>query len=66
MTVTYDIIDETRCPNCQSSLLGDEIPELERENFDGKKHYSRRLVRISTGNKGDLTYICPDCNHEWT
>lgn len=51
----------TICPHCGADLVGEEIPEHERELFGGATHGSRLIGIYSTERDCTTHYQCPDC-----
>lgn len=56
------------CPGCEASLVGEEIPEKDREHFGGATHFKREILvkgySEDYATKGTY-YQCPDCKHTW-
>lgn len=55
--------NDTRCPFCDESLQGQEIPE-ESQHWYGATHFSR-AISINDPNWGPVATQCPKCNAVW-
>lgn len=57
----------TNCPHCNTSLLGDPIPEDIKQYYsDGSTHWKREIgVEVRSIYDGVYFYRCPDCEGEW-
>lgn len=55
----------TVCPHCGVSLIGEEIPEKDREMFGGATHGSRLLGRVDPVRDRVVEWECPDCHARW-
>lgn len=55
------ILNQTNCPVCGVSLLGNVIPEDLRKEYGNRKHFTR-LVETRDWSTRKLTgWECPDC-----
>ena len=54
--------EPTNCPFCKVSLLGDPIPESQRQHFSGT-HWKREIAIVLSDRV--KCYRCPDCGNEW-
>lgn len=63
----YQYHHETeQCPRCRHSMLGESIPQRNRELYGGKTHFSRVIgVEVPGVYDGVLYWKCPDCDHKW-
>lgn len=54
-----------KCPLCSSNLLGDPIPEDQKEHFAG--NYFKREIGLEYPEKYDgvWSWKCPDCEGTW-
>lgn len=58
------------CPACNSSWVGEPIPEASRQNYGGKTHF-RRVIGIEfpcdhpEHYDGVSVWACPDCKAQW-
>ena len=54
--------DETRCPECGASWIGEPIPLADRHHFGDKAHFSRIIgVEYPERYDGVWEWQCPDC-----
>jgi len=52
------------CPHCDTSLIGEPIPEKDREAFGGATHFQRQIAVEILG-EDRVSYVrCPDCGAE--
>ena len=52
------------CPYCDTSLIGEPIPEKDRELFGGATHFQRQIGIERRGNDFISAVQCPDCGAE--
>lgn len=59
-------IDELdQCPECNSSWIGEEIPESDQRYFGNVKFF-KRIIGISDFSRDCVTlWQCPDCSQQW-
>ena len=55
--------DLERCPSCGTNWRDKEIPEVDRELYGGKTHFTR-VIGISDGDS-IYAWRCPDCREEF-
>lgn len=56
----------TNCPHCNTSLLGEAIPEESRHYYGDSTHFKREIgIEIRGLYDGVWYYKCPDCNGEF-
>jgi hypothetical protein len=54
------------CPKCRANLIGDPIPEEDREVFGGSTHFIRTIgLEDPAIYDGVYAWKCPDCGYEW-
>lgn len=54
-----------RCPKCNVSFKGNEIPEKDREAFGGLTHFDRKIMCYDIDLDRTTGYMCPDCGYRW-
>ncbi len=52
----------TNCPSCGVNLVGDPIPEAQREFYGAHTHYRREIAITNTSLP---RFQCPDCSAEF-
>ena len=58
--------DELRyCPECQTDLQGEAIPEEDQELFGGSTHFMRQIAIYDRDLDCTVGYKCPDGGHCW-
>lgn len=57
----------SNCPHCGVSLLGEEIPEADRDTYYGGRTHFRRAIGVEVFSVYDglLFWKCPDCGGSW-
>ena len=55
----------SECPKCRASMMGEPIPEKDREVFGGVEWFSRVIGFTDPDKDGAWRWECPDCGHEW-
>ncbi len=53
------------CPHCGVSLLGNPIPEADREHYGAATHWKREIGIYDMDLDRTVKYRCPDCSGEW-
>lgn len=54
------------CPKCNVTLIGDPIPEKDREFFGNSTHFRREIgMEYPEFYDGTVEWRCPDCKHLW-
>ena len=54
-----------KCPHCGVSLIGDPIPEDQRDKYYGRETHWRREIGIVEHDRV-TKWRCPDCGREWS
>ncbi len=49
------------CPHCNASLIGEPIPEEQRESYGGHTNFSRAIALYSQERDMTVSYQCPNC-----
>jgi len=49
------------CPHCKANLVGDPIPEHDRESFGNKTHFRRIIAVVDRDLDRCIHHQCPDC-----
>lgn len=52
------------CPACGVSLIGEPIPEKDREFFGGETHFGREIGIYDERTDRTVAWECPDCKHQ--
>ncbi len=57
-------LESTKCPYCGVSLIGQEIPEKDRESFGNATHFQRQIGIEERDDDFISSVMCPDCGAE--
>lgn len=55
----------TACPHCGADLIGEEIPEKQRQMFGGHTHFNRLIGQYDPDRDRVVQWECPDCHQRW-
>lgn len=55
------------CPHCHASLIGEPIPEEQRQSgcYGNSTHWRREIAIYDRGKDRTVAFECPDCGKRW-
>jgi predicted Zn-ribbon and HTH transcriptional regulator len=59
------IIEENKCPKCNSDWTDGLIPEKDRHLFGNKKNFSRLISIYDHDRDRTVAFECPDCKERF-